>query len=305
VTLRLAFMGTPDFAVPTLAELIAQGHDIACVYSQPPRPKGRGLAADPSPVHKFALDAKLAVRTPLTLKDEAQQDLFRALDLDAAIVVAYGLLLPKPILDAQKLGCFNLHGSLLPRWRGAAPIQRAIMAGDAETGVMVMRMEAGLDTGPVLMAERVAVGRKTYGELHDELSRLGADLMVRALSALERGSVTETPQSDEGAIYAKKILKEEARIDWTKSSREIDCLVRSLSPVPGAWCEVKGERLKILYAEPAEGHGTPGTILDDKLTIACGEGALRLVRLQRAGKSLMTADELLRGFVLPKGERIT
>jgi methionyl-tRNA formyltransferase len=301
VALRLAFMGTPDFAVPTLAELVAQGHDIAAVYSQPPRPKGRGYETEPSPVHKFALDAGLEVRTPVTLKDAEQQELFRALDIDAAIVVAYGLLLPKSILDAPKLGCFNLHGSLLPRWRGAAPIQRAIMAGDTETGVMVMRMEEGLDTGPVLMAERTQVGRKTYGDLHDELSRLGADLMVRALSALERGSITEQPQDADGATYAKKILKDEARIDWTKSAREIDCLIRGLSPVPGAWCEVKGERLKILYADPVSDSGEPGTLLDDKLTVACGEGALRLIRLQRAGKSVMTADELLRGFALPRG----
>jgi methionyl-tRNA formyltransferase len=295
-------MGTPDFAVPTLAELIAQGHDIACVYSQPPRPKGRGLNADPSPVHKFALDARLAVRTPTSLKDEAQQELFRALDIDAAVVVAYGLLLPKPILDAPKLGCFNLHGSLLPRWRGAAPIQRAVMAGDEETGVMVMRMEEGLDTGPVLMAERTQIARKTHGELHDELSRLGADLMVRALAALARGSIAEIPQPSDGATYAKKILKEEARIDWTKSAHEIDCLIRGLSPVPGAWCEVKGERLKILYAEPMEGRGAPGMILDDRLTVACGDGTLRLTRLQRAGKSVMTADELLRGFALQKND---
>jgi len=304
MTLRLAFMGTPDFAVPTLAKLVAQGHDIAAVYSQPPRPKGRGLGTDPSPVHKFAQGAGLEVRTPVTLKDAEQQELFRALDIDAAIVVAYGLLLPKPILDAPKLGCFNLHGSLLPRWRGAAPIQRAIMAGDTETGVMVMRMEEGLDTGPVLMAERTPVGRKTYGDLHDELARLGADLMVRALSALERGSITEQSQPADGATYAKKILKDEARIDWTKSAREIDCLIRGLSPVPGAWCEVKGERLKILYAEPVSGGSTPGMLIDDKLTVACGEGALRLIRLQRAGKSAMTADELLRGFVLSRGEQL-
>jgi len=301
MTLRLAFMGTPDFAVPTLAELVAQGHDVAAVYSQPPRPKGRGLGTDPSPVHKFALGAGLEVRTPVTLKDAEQQELFRALAIDAAIVVAYGLLLPKPILDAPKLGCFNLHGSLLPRWRGAAPIQRAIMAGDTETGIMVMRMEEGLDTGPVLMAERTPVGRKTYGELHDELARLGADLMVRALSALERGSITEQPQPADGATYAKKILKEEARIDWTKPAHEIDCLIRGLSPAPGAWCEVKGERLKILYAEPVSGSGASGTLIDDKLTVACGDGALRLVRLQRAGKSVMTAEELLRGFALPRG----
>ena len=301
MALRLAFMGTPDFAVPTLAELVAQGHDVAAVYSQPPRPKGRGLGTDPSPVHKFALGAGLEVRTPVTLKDAEQQELFRALAIDAAIVVAYGLLLPKPILDAPKLGCFNLHGSLLPRWRGAAPIQRAIMAGDTETGIMVMRMEEGLDTGPVLMAERTPVGRKTYGELHDELARLGADLMVRALSALERGSITEQPQPADGATYAKKILKEEARIDWTKPAHEIDCLIRGLSPAPGAWCEVKGERLKILYAEPVSGSGASGTLIDDKLTVACGDGALRLVRLQRAGKSVMTAEELLRGFALPRG----
>jgi methionyl-tRNA formyltransferase len=302
--LRLVFMGTPDFAVPTLAELIAQGHDIACVYCQPPRPKGRGLESEPTPVHKFALASKLAVRTPATLKDAEQQELFRALNIDAAIVVAYGLLLPKPVLDAPKLGCFNLHASLLPRWRGAAPIQRAIMAGDAETGVMVMRLEEGLDTGPVLMAERTRIGRKTYGELHDELARLGADLMARALAALERGSIAETPQSAESVTYAKKISKDEARIDWTKSARDIDCLIRGLSPVPGAWCEAKGERLKILYAEPVEGRGPPGTLLDDSLSVACGEGALRLIRLQRAGKSVMSAEELLRGFSLPHGAKI-
>ncbi len=301
MTLRLAFLGTPDFAVPTLAELVAQGHDIACVYSQPPRPKGRGLDAQPSPVHEFALAAKLAVRTPVTLKDPAQQEAFASLDIDAAVVVAYGLLLPKRVLEAPKLGCFNLHASLLPRWRGAAPIQRAVMAGDEETGAMIMRMEEGLDTGPVLMAERLRIGRKTYGELHDLLSRLGADLMVRALGALERGTAGETPQAPDGVTYAKKIAKDEARIDWRKSAREIDCLIRGLSPMPGAWCDAKGERLKILYAEPVEGHGAPGEILDDRLTVACGEGALRLTRLQRAGKSAMTADELLRGFTMPRG----
>src|SRR5476649_1086934 len=213
-------MGTPDFAVPTLAELIAQGHDIAAVYSQPPRPAGRGMALEPGPVHKFAQSAKLPVRIPLSLKDGEQQELFAALNLDAAVVVAYGLLLPKAILEAPTLGCFNLHGSLLPRWRGAAPIQRAVMAGDAQTGVMVMQMEEGLDTGPVLMAERVAIGRKTSGELTSDLSRLGADLMVRALGALERDAVTPRPQSEDGVAYAKKILKEEARIDWARSARE-------------------------------------------------------------------------------------
>src|SRR5512135_1072842 len=301
MTLRLAFMGTPVFAVPTLVELIGQGHEIACVYSQPPRPKGRGLESEPSPVHALALKHGIEVRTPASLKAVAEQESFAALALDAAIVVAYGLLLPKPILDAPRLGCFNLHGSLLPRWRGAAPIQRAIMAGDAETGVMTMHMEEGLDTGPVLLAERTTIGRKTYGELHDELARLGADLMVRTLAALERGSLSEQLQPDTGATYAKKILKEETHIDWSKPAREIDCLVRGLSPLPGAWTEVKGERLKILNCEPAEGRGAPGVLLDDSLTIACGSGALRLTRLQRPGKSAMKAGELLRGFALARG----
>jgi methionyl-tRNA formyltransferase len=304
MSLRLAFMGTPEFAVPTLTELIGQGHDIATVYTQPARPKGRGLAAEPSPVAKVAAAHGLPVRTPATLKNADAQAEFAALNLDAAVVVAYGLLLPKPILDAPKLGCFNLHGSLLPRWRGAAPIQRAIMAGDTETGVMAMRMEEGLDTGPVLMAERVSVGRKTYGELHNELARLGADLMARALAALERGSIVEQPQSEDGVTYAKKIAKEEARIGWTKSACELDCLIRALSPFPGAWCEARSERLKILYAELAEGHGAPGAILDNKLTVACGDGALRLLRLQRAGKSTMTATESLRGFPLGQGEKL-
>src|SRR5215831_6226342 len=238
MVLRLAFMGTPDFAVPTLAELIAQGHDIAAVYSQPPRPKGRGMALEPGPVHKFAESARLMVRTPVSLKGAAEQEEFAALELDAAIVVAYGLLLPKPILEAPRMGCFNLHGSLLPRWRGAAPIQRAVMAGDEETGVMVMQMEEGLDTGPVLMAERVKVGRKTSDDLTSELSRLGADLMVRALGALERGGVTPQPQSADGVTYARKISKDEARIDWAKSATEIDGHIRGLSPFPGAWTEV-------------------------------------------------------------------
>jgi methionyl-tRNA formyltransferase len=297
-------MGTPDFAVPTLAELIAQGHDIAAVYSQPPRPKGRGMALEPGPVHKFALDHKLEVRTPLSLKGAPEQAEFNGLNIDAAIVVAYGLLLPQAILDAPKLGCFNLHGSLLPRWRGAAPIQRAVMAGDAETGVMVMRMEAGLDTGPVLMAERVKIGRKTSGDLAAELSRLGADLMVRALGALERGGVTPVAQSEDGVTYAKKILKDEARIDWSKSAPEIDRHIRGLSPFPGAWTEVGGERVKVLYAEPADGSGKPGVTLDDALTVACGEGSLRLRKVQRAGGKAMDADALLKGFAVPRGTQL-
>ena len=314
MALRLAFLGTPDFAVPTLAELLAQGHEIAAVYSQPPRPKGRGLALEKSAVHTFAETAGLEVRTPLSLKSADEQAAFAALDLDAAVVVAYGLLLPKAILDAPRMGCFNLHGSLLPRWRGAAPIQRAVMAGDAETGVMVMQMDEGLDTGPVLMAERVAVGRQTSGELMERLARLGADLMVRALGALERGAITAQLQSAEGVTYAKKISKDEARIDWSKGAAEIDCMIRGLSPWPGAWSEINGERLKILFADPVPevdsiaasgGGGEPGAVIGDDLTIACGEGALRLVKVQRAGSKVMAANELLQGFALPKGTRFS
>ncbi len=303
MSLRLAFMGTPDFAVPALAELIGAGHDIACVYSQPPRPKGRGLAAEKSPVHKFADSAGIPVRTPVSLRGADEQTAFAALGLDAAVVVAYGLLLPKPILEAPRLGCFNLHGSLLPRWRGAAPIQRAIMAGDAETGIMVMRMEEGLDTGAVLMAERTAIGRKTYGELHDELARLGADIMVRALAALERGSVDAQPQAKEGVTYAKKIEKSETRIDWTKSARELDCQIRGLSPAPGAWFEAKGERIRILLAGPGPGKGEPGDVLFD-FAIACGEGALRPLMVQRAGRAPTDWLSFLRGFALKPGERV-
>ena len=302
--MRLAFMGTPEFSAPLLAELIAQGHDIAAVYTQPARPKGRGLAEEPSPVARLAAAHGLPVRTPVSLRNGEAQAEFAALALDAAVVAAYGLILPKPILEAPHLGCFNLHASLLPRWRGAAPIQRAVMAGDEVTGVMVMRMEEGLDTGPVLMAERTLIGRKTAGELTNELSRLGASLMARALSALERGSITETKQPDEGATYAKKVLKEESRIDWTKPAAEIDCVIRGLSPAPGAWTEASGERLKILFAEPEDQNGAPGEVLDDRLAIACGKGSVRLVRVQRAGKSVMTASELLRGFALPGGSRL-
>jgi methionyl-tRNA formyltransferase len=304
MSLRLIFMGTPEFAVPTLAELIGQDHHIAAVYSQPPRPRGRGLASEASPVARFAALHGFELRTPTTLKDGGAQDAFAAIDADAAIVVAYGLLLPKAVLDAPGLGCFNLHASLLPRWRGAAPIQRAIMAGDAETGVMVMRMEEGLDTGPILMAERVPIDRKTHGELRDELARLGADLMMRALAGVERGSASETAQAEEGVTYAKKIAKEEARIDWTKPARAIDCQIRGLSPQPGAWCEARGERLKILDALPSDGHGVPGEILDDNLTVACGDASLRLTRLQRAGRAAVEAAELLRGFRLQQGERL-
>ena len=302
MSLRLAFMGTPDFAVPTLAELVGAGHEVACVYSQPPRPKGRGLSEVKSPVHTFAESAGLAVRTPVSLRDTGAQAEFAALELDAAVVVAYGLLLPRAVLEAPRLGCFNLHASLLPRWRGAAPIQRAIMACDSETGIMIMRMEEGLDTGPVLMAERVAIGRKTYGELHDELSRLGADLMVRALAAVERGSIEAQPQAAEGATYAKKIEKSETRVDWKKPAAQLDCMIRGLSPAPGAWFEAKGERIKVLVANPAPGKGEPGEVLFD-FAIACGEGALKPLLVQRAGRAT-PSDWLgfLRGFALKPGE---
>ena len=303
MSLRLAFMGTPGFAVPTLAELIGAAHDIACVYTQPPRPKGRGLAQEKSPVHKFAEAAGILVRTPVSLKSAEEQAAFAALELDAAIVVAYGLLLPRAILEAPKLGCINLHGSLLPRWRGAAPIQRAIMACDTETGVMAMKMEEGLDTGPVLMAERIAIGRKTYGELHDELARLGADLMGRTLGALERGAVESVPQPEEGVTYAKKIDKSETRIDWTKAAAALDCMIRGLSPAPGAWFEAKGERIKVLFAEPVAGKGEPGEMLKD-FSIACGDGALKPRTVQRAGRAPADWHAFLRGFPLAPGERV-
>jgi methionyl-tRNA formyltransferase len=303
MTLRLAFMGTPDFAVPTLAELIGAAHDIACVYTQPPRPKGRGLGEEKSAVQKFAEAAGLDVRTPVSLRNEEAQQAFVALNLDVAVVVAYGLILPWPILESPRLACINLHGSLLPRWRGAAPIQRAIMACDSSTGVMAMRMEEGLDTGPVLMAERVAIGRKTYGELHDELARLGADLMGRALGALERGSVGATPQANEGVTYAKKIEKAETRIDWSKTARSLDCHIRGLSPAPGAWFEAKAERIKLLLAEPVGGKGAPGEVLAD-FAIACGDGALKPVTVQRAGRAVADWAAFLRGFALQPGERV-
>ena len=304
MSLRLAFMGTPDFSGPTLSALLDAGHDIACVYTRAPRPKGRGLSEEKSPIHKRAESAGLPVRTPRTLRDADEQAAFAALELDAAVVVAYGLILPRAILDAPRLGCFNLHASLLPRWRGAAPIQRAIMAGDEETGVQVMRMEEGLDTGPVLMSAHTPVGRKTYGELHDELSRLGADLLVRALAGLEKGALVEQPQSHVGVTYARKIEKAEARIDWKRSARELDWQVRGLSPFPGAWFEAKGERIKVLLAEPVEGSGEPGEVLSP-LVVACSDRALKLITVQRAGRAPMEAEAFLRGFALGKGDRLS
>ncbi len=300
--LRLAFMGTPDFAVPTLAEIIAQGHEIACVYTQPPRPAGRGKADRKTPIHVFAEEQGLEVRTPKSLKGEAEQAAFAALDLDVAVVVAYGLILPKPVLDAPKLGCLNLHGSLLPRWRGAAPLQRAIMAGDAQTGVMVMQMEEGLDTGPVLLAEQTPIGaHETAGELHDRLAQIGASLMGRALSALSRGGLDATPQAEDGVTYAHKIEKAEGRIDWSKPATEVDRIIRGLTPFPGAFFEVNGTRVKVLRATPVDGSGAPGTVIGEGLTVACGTGALRITEVQRAGRGAMSAEAFLRGNDVPAG----
>jgi methionyl-tRNA formyltransferase len=309
MTLRIVFMGTPDFSVPTLAEILGAGHEVVAVYSQPPRPAGRGMAERPSPVHAFATSLGVPVRTPTSLKSTAEQEAFARLGADAAVVVAYGLLLPLPILNAPRLGCFNLHASALPRWRGAAPIQRAIMAGDTETAVMVMRMAEGLDTGPVCLSEAVPIGAETTaGELHDELARRGAGLMVRALGALERGALDCAAQAEDGVTYAAKIDKAEARIDFSKPAAEVHNLIRGLSPFPGAWFETgaegKRERIKVLRAAVTEGSGAPGEILDDALAVACGEGAVRFLELQRAGKKPMAARELLRGFALPAGGQL-
>jgi methionyl-tRNA formyltransferase len=297
LTLRLVFMGTPDFAVPTLVEIVGSGHDIAAVYTRAPQPAGRGLAPRPSPIAREAERFGLQIFTPKTLKENDAADAMRAHGADAAVVVAYGMILPKPILEIFPLGCFNLHASLLPRWRGAAPIHRAIMAGDQETGVMVMKMDAGLDTGAIAMAERVPIGADaTTGELHDELARRGADLMVRALAALEKGQLQLTPQAASGVTYANKIAKSETRVDWTRPWNEVHDHCRGLSPFPGAWCELAGAgRVKILRTTKGDGNGPPGRVLDDKLTVSCGSGAVRLVELQRAGKQPMGADEFLRG----------
>ena len=297
--MRLVFMGTPDFAVETLKALIAAGHEIACVYSQPPRPAGRGMAERPSPVHAFAAAQDIAVRTPASLKSADEQARFAALGADAAVVVAYGLLLPKPVLDAPRLGCFNVHASLLPRWRGAAPIQRAIMSGDRDSGVTIMRMEEGLDTGPMCKVDRIAITpTSTAQTLHDELAVLGAKLMVEVLA---QDQITATPQPAEGVTYAKKIDKAEARIDFTKSAEDVRNHIHGLSPFPGAWFAVNGTRIKVLLCEVTSGSGTPGCFIDDDLAIACGAGAVRLLRLQREGKGAMESRDFRRGFPLPKG----
>jgi methionyl-tRNA formyltransferase len=303
MSLKLIFMGTPDFAVPTLHALRDGGHQIVAVYTRAAKPANRGMKLQPTPVEQEATRLNIPVFTPTTLKTPESLEEFRAHDADAAVVVAYGMILPQAILDAPKLGCFNLHASLLPRWRGAAPINRAIMAGDAETGVMVMKMDAGLDTGEVAMAERVGVtDAMTAADLHDALARLGADLMVRAIGALERGRLQLTKQSEDGVTYAAKIDKSEARIDWNKPARAVLRQVQGLSPFPGAWCEmeIEGEqlRVKILRCEMATGVGVSGQLLDDRLVVACGEGALRILELQRAGKGAMKAEVFLRGTPL-------
>ncbi|MDR3472872.1 MAG: methionyl-tRNA formyltransferase [Devosia sp.] len=298
--MKITFMGTPDFAVPTLHEIVAAGHQVVAVYTRAPKPAGRGQAERKSPVHEAAEALGIPVVTPKSLRGEAEQMMFAAHDADLGIVVAYGLLLPKPILDAPRLGCLNLHGSLLPRWRGAAPIQRAVMAGDARTGVMVTRMDEGLDTGPVALAEELPIGPdETAGELHDRMMRVGADLMGRALSALERGSLTFTPQPDEGVTYAKKIDKAEARIAFSLPAHEVHNHIRGLSPFPGAWFEVdlmgRPVRVKALRSTLAEGSGVAGSVLDDQLTIACGQGAVRLTLVQREGRGPADGAAFLRG----------
>ncbi len=304
--LRLVFMGTPDFAVPTLVEIVGAGHEVAAAYTRAPQPAGRGMELRPSPVECEARRFGIAVLTPRTLRTSEAQETFRAHEADAAVVVAYGLILPGPVLDAPPLGCFNLHASALPRWRGAAPINRAVMAGDTETAVMAMKMEEGLDTGPVAGAERVAIDPDmTAGELHDRLARLGADLMVRTLGALERGSLQLTPQPDKGVTYAAKIDKNETRIDWSRPWKAVHDHCRGLSPFPGAWSELPGAgRIKVLRTTRGEGSGAPGTVLDDRLTIACGDGALRILELQRAGGRPMKAEEFLRGTATAAGARL-
>ncbi|MBU1334685.1 MAG: methionyl-tRNA formyltransferase [Alphaproteobacteria bacterium] len=297
--MRVVFMGTPDFSVPTLTEIVSSGHEVVAVYTRAPKPAGRGQEERKSPVHLAAEGFGIPVFTPRSLKGEAEQIVFASHQADVAIVVAYGLLLPRPILEAPALGCLNLHGSLLPRWRGAAPIQRAIMAGDTQTGVMVMQMDEGLDTGPVAIGEVMPIGPDmTAGELHDTMMRTGADLMGRALAALERGSLDFTPQPETGAVYAKKIEKAEARIDWSRPAAEVHNHIRGLAPFPGAWFELelarKPVRIKALRSILAEGSGAPGTLLDG-LTIACGSGAVRLTQLQREGKGAMDAATFLRG----------
>ncbi|MCB1311855.1 MAG: methionyl-tRNA formyltransferase [Sedimentitalea sp.] len=301
--MRIIFMGTPEFAVPALEALAEAGHEIVAVYSQPPRPAGRGRKDRSSPVQARAEALGLPVRHPASLKSSEVQAEFAALKADVAVVAAYGLILPQPVLDAPGRGCLNIHASLLPRWRGAAPIQRAIMAGDAETGICIMAMEAGLDTGPVLLRARMPIGaEETAGELQARLARMGAELIVEALEQLD--ALVPEPQPAAGVSYAAKIDKAEARVDWTRPAEEVDRQIRGLSPFPGAWCEIGGARVKLLGARLAEGSGAPGEALDDALTVACGVGAVALTRLQRAGKGAQEAPDFLRGWPVARGTRL-
>ncbi|WP_170469437.1 methionyl-tRNA formyltransferase [Ruegeria arenilitoris] len=302
--MRVIFMGTPDFSVPVLNALVEAGHEIAAVYCQPPRPAGRGKKDRPTPVHARAEALGLTVRHPVSLKSTEEQDAFAALSADVAVVVAYGLILPQPILDAPAQGCLNIHASLLPRWRGAAPIHRAIMSGDAQTGICIMQMEAGLDTGPVLLREATDIGNEeTTDQLHDRLSVMGAGLIVEALRKLP--NLTPEPQSEIGVTYAAKIDKAEAQIDWSRPAVEVDRQIRGLSPFPGAWTEFDGARIKLLASRIAKGQGVPGQVLDGALTVACGEGAVDLLRLQRAGKGAQDKETFLRGWPIPAGSRLT
>ena len=302
VRLRLAFMGTPDFARVALAALIAAGYDIAVAYSQPPRPAGRGQQQRASPVQLFAQERGLPVRTPFNLREPAEEGYFASLGLDAAVVAAYGLLLPRTILEVPRLGCLNIHASLLPRWRGAAPIQHAILAGDDETGITIMQMDEGLDTGAMLLAERIAIlPTDTGGSLHDRLADLGARLIVTALEHLADGQLTPRPQPSSMVTYAAKLKRGDGRLDWQGPAGDLARLVRALAPRPGAWCELAGERIKVLEAESVRSAGPPGRLLDDRLTIACGQGALRLLTVQRPGKAALGAAEFLRGFKLAPG----
>lgn len=304
--MRLAFLGTPDFAVQSLAAILAAGHEVVCVYSQPPAPRGRGQTLQPSPVQAFAESHGLTVRTPVSMKAPEEISAFQALDLDIAVVVAFGQILVAEVLDAPRLGCFNVHASLLPRWRGAAPIQRSLMAGDSVTGVQVMRMSLGLDEGAILATETVRIGPlDTAGTLHDRLAEAGARLLPPTLAAIAAGTAVEVPQAAEGVTYAKKIRPAEARIDWTRSATELDLHIRGLSPFPGAWFEAPSDkgpvRVKALLSRVEEGAGTPGQTLDDSLLIACGTGAVRLLRAQREGKSAQDAADFLRGFPVAAG----
>ncbi|WP_428027828.1 methionyl-tRNA formyltransferase [Altererythrobacter sp.] len=297
--MRIIFMGTPDFAVPALTALHEAGHEIACVYTQPPRPAGRGKKLQPSPVHKTAEALGVEVRTPTSLKSAEEQARFAALGADVAVVAAYGLILPQAILDAPHHGCLNIHASILPRWRGAAPIHRSIMAGNEQTGVTIMQMEAGLDTGPMLATLRTPINDKTTGELTEELAELGAGLMVEVLNDLP--ACEAVPQDETQATYAPKIDKAEARIDWTRNAADVVRHIHGLAPFPGAWCEIDGERVKLLRAEAREDSGAPGTVLDTEMSIACGTGAIRPLRLQRAGKPAMDRAEFLRGRPVTAG----